>query len=103
MTEQTEQTTSKWQRDKIGHIPAEKIGSVVGSKLWNEHKKLSEALSQAREAVSVSKDQVRAAIAKSLKLDGEIDFAFDYSGKLVVFRPKPQKARPSKSVDLTAS
>jgi hypothetical protein len=101
MTEQT--TTSKYAKDKLGHIPQEKIASVVGTKLWAEHQKLSEALTQARDAASVSKEQVRKAIQKSLKINEPIDFSFDHSGKLVIFRPKEQKARPSKSVDLTAS
>ena len=51
--------------ERLGIIPAEKIPTVVGAKVWAEHRKNLAALAAAKAAAGVSKAAVQTAIAKS--------------------------------------
>jgi hypothetical protein len=99
----SENGTKKNGKEAIGYIPESKIGSIIGSKLWDEHRRNSEALSAARDLASQSKDKVRKQIAKALKLSDDIDWHLDNSGKLRVVKAKPKQEKVSKAVDLTAA
>jgi len=90
-------------REKLGFIPAAKIPTVVGEKVWAAHRKNLAALAEAKAAAAVSKAAVQAALAKGLKL-GEpqtLNFWAD-ADKLTIERRADKKPRQAVIRDLTA-
>lgn len=93
-------------KQKIGFVPMTKIATVVPAKLWEQHRKNAAALNAAREAVTKSKAEVIAVIAKKLNLtDVEtIDISVNDERVTVLRRPKERKTRAASSLlDLTAA
>jgi hypothetical protein len=95
----------KAQTEKLGIIPAAKIATLVGAKVWAEHTKNLAALSAAKEAAATSKTAVIAALAKSLKLAAPetLHFWSDAEKVTVVRRPEKQTTRRAVLRDLTAA
>jgi hypothetical protein len=91
--------------ERLGIVPVEKINTVVGAKVWAEHRKNLAALAAAKAAAAVSKAAVQAALAKSLKL-GEpetLNFWADADKMVVARRPTEKKPRQTALRDLTAA
>ena len=97
--------TEKTKTEKLGIIPAEKINTVVGAKVWEAHRKNLSALSAAKEAAATSKTAVLNALAKSLKLpDPESLHFWVDADKMVVGRKPAEKVRRASTLrDLTAA
>jgi hypothetical protein len=86
--------------EALGHVPMDKVSAIVGDKAWNDHQRKVAALTEARNAVTASKQAVRTALAKHFKLAGDIDFTVEAT-RLRLFRQPQKQPRASLSKDLT--
>lgn len=94
------------QEREAGHSPDGKLASIVPTKVWEAHRKNLTALTQAKEAVAVSKAAVVAAFAKSLQLPHPESLTFwaDAEKVVVVRQPKDKQTRRATALrDLTAA
>ncbi len=94
------------KRERLGMIPVDKLGGIVGAKALADYRKRAEEMSTARDALSKLKGDMTAAIAKKLSLGDRatIDVSTQ-EDKAVLFRraaDKPKKPAKSAMVDLTA-
>ena len=91
------------RKERVGYVPVAKVAGLVGAKVWDGYRKSATAAVEARQAVEAAKQQVRAALAKSLKLEAD---TFDFSAneeRITIVRRAPKKLRRAESLrDLTA-